>query len=289
MDCSEVSRLAADYAAAITEANNAQLCVVHTVPSEFGLTKSYGAIPQDEFPAFTVATHNPEELVSDTAISRLRRENIVEYSDVSAVVPDPFRRQPVDLLVLGTHGRKGIEKPFRDSVSEKLFRTVTCPVLTVGPEAAPARKIQRILFVTDFGVASIGALPYAIDLAENASGELILLHLVPPLPVQYIGPLWYPGTDIVEREEADKKASLEQLRSLFPPDAAVKCRTEHVVEVHMVPSGIINFATDRNVDLIVMGVRESGISSPGVTAYVSWAIAYDVVCSAPCPVLTVRG
>jgi nucleotide-binding universal stress UspA family protein len=43
----------------------------------------------------------------------------------------------VDLVVLGTHGRKGIARALLGSVAEKVVRTATCPVLTVrGGETA---------------------------------------------------------------------------------------------------------------------------------------------------------
>jgi nucleotide-binding universal stress UspA family protein len=43
----------------------------------------------------------------------------------------------VDLIVLGTHGRRGLARALLGSVAEKIVRTATCPVLTVrGGEGA---------------------------------------------------------------------------------------------------------------------------------------------------------
>lgn len=52
-------------------------------------------------------------------------------------------------------------------------------------------------------------------------------------------------------------------------------------------AGILKVAQDRDVDLIVMGVHQA-VASRGA-AHPLWSVAYDVVCSAHCPVLTVRG
>ena len=81
------------------------------------------------------------------------------------------------------------------------------------------------------------------------------------MPVEYIGPFWYPGTDVVEREAASKGEAMERLRELLPSSQGLNCSVEHVVEVHLAPEGLVNFARERNVDLIVMGLRESAIGA----------------------------
>jgi nucleotide-binding universal stress UspA family protein len=63
---------------------------------------------------------------------------------------------------------------------------------------------------------------------------------------------------------------------------------EHLVEFHFAPEGILNTAAEREVDLIVMGVKQSGTNVSRLAAHMPWAIAYEVVCQAACPVLTIR-
>jgi nucleotide-binding universal stress UspA family protein len=48
---------------------------------------------------------------------------------------------------------------------------------------------------------------------------------------------------------------------------------------------ILNLAKERNADLIVMGVHKRAAFA---SSHLPWAVAYEVVCDAPCPVLTVR-
>ena len=52
-------------------------------------------------------------------------------------------------------------------------------------------------------------------------------------------------------------------------------------------AGFISRAIAFVLDLIVMGVRATAL--PRTSAHLPWATAYDVVCHAHCPVLTVRG
>jgi nucleotide-binding universal stress UspA family protein len=81
---------------------------------------------------------------------------------------------------------------------------------------------------------------------------------------------------------------MKQLRNLLPSNSGLKCKVEHLVEFHFAPEGITELATERDVDVIVMGVRESGMNAPRLAAHMPWAIAHEVVCRAKCPVLTVR-
>jgi nucleotide-binding universal stress UspA family protein len=132
------------------------------------------------------------------------------------------------------------------------------------------------------------ALSYAIDFANKTGGELILLHLVSPFPVDYVGPLWYPGDDIVKREQIVGKQCTKQLRDLLPSNSGLKCSVKHLVEFHFVPEGILDVARVCKADIIVMGVKQSSINAPRLAGHVPWAVAHEVVCRAACPVLTVR-
>jgi nucleotide-binding universal stress UspA family protein len=287
-DFSEASTNALHCAAQITEVNAAQLFIVHALSPEPLL-----GVPLDPLPASTdrelsEAKLNVEKAVSTELIHHLHPKEIVARGPIREVVLDAIQRNKIDLLVLGTHGRTGIRKIVLGSISENLFRRAPCPVLTVGPSAEPPRQIRKVLFATDFGPASVQALPYALDFANKTEGELTLLHLAPPMPVEYVGPNWYPGTDVVERERVCEEACLRQLQKLLPADSGLKCKLEYRVEFHFAPEGIIDTAAQRNADLIVMGVRESGTNASRVAAHMPWAIAYDVVCHAQCPVLTIR-
>jgi len=287
-DFSDASTRALQCAAAITELNQAHLFILHALPPEPHL-----AVPLDPLPASTDRDLSEARLILERVISaeplnHLHPEAILEHGSVREVVLDTIQKNKIDLLVLGTHGRTGLKKLVLGSIAEELFRRVPCPVLTVGPSAEPPRRMRRVLFATDFGPASLQALPYAIDFANQADGELTLLHLTSPMPIEYVGPTWYPGTDLAVREEASKRRSMLRLHNLLPADSGLKCKVESVVEFHYPPEGIIDAAKQRGVDLIVMGVRESGTSAPRLATHLPWAIAYEAVCQAACPVLTIR-
>jgi len=60
-----------------------------------------------------------------------------------------IREHAVEVVVVGTHGRRGFRRLLMGSVAEALFRNSPCPVLTVGPHVSawPPRELAlgRIL------------------------------------------------------------------------------------------------------------------------------------------------
>jgi len=288
-DFSPASKRAVECATAITGDNDAQLFVLHAAPPSPHLPIPLDPLPGSLDRELIEAKNRLAALGSSESFLDLHHEEIVERGPVWDVLEDVLKQKRADLLVLGTHGRTGLKKLVLGSVAEEIFRRTACPVLTVGPLAAPVKQIRRVLFATDFGHSSVHALPYAIDFANRNQGELILLHLTAPIPVEYVGPAWYPSTDFVNCEELDKQAIMPKLRGLLPSADGLKCNVNYMVDVHYPAEGIVSIAKQYSVDLIVMGVRESGRSAAHVAAHMPWAVAYEVVCNAECPVLTVRG
>ncbi len=185
-----------------------------------------------------------------------------------------------DLVVIGTRGRTGAAKLLLGSVAEEIFRTVTCPVLTVGPHATVAGRmrgpIREILYATDFSPESAHAADYVVSLAQEFQSRLTLLHVIPNQK---------PG-DLVSA--TDVTTSSEQLlRKIVSPEAAFWCKPEYFVLRGDPAQQIIEFAKLRESDLVVLGARqEKGVF--GAASHLPTATAHKVVSHAPCPVLTVR-
>ena len=60
-------------------------------------------------------------------------KGVVMAGDIAETIIDYARQQQVDLIVMGTHGYKGLEKVLFGSVAEKLVKYSPCPVLTINP------------------------------------------------------------------------------------------------------------------------------------------------------------
>jgi nucleotide-binding universal stress UspA family protein len=209
-------------------------------------------------------------------LKNTRHEGVLERGELWNVLDDVIHRHSIDLIILGTHGRHGLKKLVLGSSAEQIFRKASCPVLTIGPHvqkpSADGALFKQIVFATDFSAGSLGALPYALSLAEENQAHLILLHVMPLVPL---------------REQDQVAATVRaRLAELILPEAADWCRPDCVVRFEFPPEGILTLAESQQADLIVMGVHKA---APVAASHLPWAIAYEVVCHATCPVLTVRG
>ena len=110
----------------------------------------------------------------------VRHEVIFQGGEVYATLNELARDKQADLIVLGTHGRSGLEKVLMGSVAERIFRETRFPVMTVGPKAEEkcrtTAELRRILYATDFSAESLHAAPFAISLARENRAHLILLN-----------------------------------------------------------------------------------------------------------------
>jgi len=187
-DFSDVSKAALPYATSLARQHHARVFLVHVLPSE-----PYLAMPMEPAPLQTdvlwntarrdLAEFMPADMVTDVA-----HEEILGRGEIWMTLSGIILKQAVDLLVIGTHGRRGIRKVVMGSVAENIYRQASCPVLTIGPEAAVSKtrwQPKNVLFPTDFSETSVHALRYALSFAEENEGTLTLLHMIPLTPWQY--------------------------------------------------------------------------------------------------------
>ena len=276
-DLSSSSSSALALSLAVARWYGSKIFAVHAVAPEPHYSVPLEPIPLDLDPLFQQARKKMADCEASRTFADVPHESIVEHGQPWEVVARLMRRQPIDLLILGTHGRTGIRKLVLGSQAEILFRQATCPVLTVGPyvHTVPTNNWnpKTIVFATDFSEMSLRAFPFALSLAEETQATLILAHLMPLVPI--------------DRKEDAENAACERLKKLIPPDAEQWFRPEFMTRIDFPAPGILDLAEQRKADLIVMGVRKRAL--PGASAHLPWATASEVVSRAPCPVLTVRG
>jgi nucleotide-binding universal stress UspA family protein len=274
-DFSDASKGALPYALAIARLYGSKVFVTHAVAPEPPLAIPLEPVPIEMDPLWQDARRNMSRFLETGSIRETTREGILEQGDLWAVLDDVIHRHSIDLIVLGSHGRHGIKKLVLGSAAEQIFRRARCPVMTVGPRAverAPAFQTYRhIVFATDFSPGSLHALPFALSLAEETQAQLTLAHLIPLVPMLH--------------QEQVREQGLQRLRELIPAEAECWCKPEVVVRFEFPAEGLLKLAAEREADLIVMGVHSR---TPRTSAHLPWAIAYEVVCHASCPVLTVR-
>ncbi len=273
-DFSSCAEAALPYARAIAQRYNSTVHVLYVagiepVTGEFGI--QIGSTERE----MAVARRELDKLTHSEAFSGLQYSQTVETGPVWDAVSKLVGKLQIDLIVLGTHGRHGLKQLVLGSVAEQIFRRASCPVLTVGPEVRhdglAEGKLAAVVYATDFSPASLHALDYALALARTNKAKLLLLHAIASDEATVTG-----------FDQAIARAK-RQLSDLIPKDPELDC--EAIVSTGLAADIILNIAKDSKAGLIVMGAHRGASAS----AHAPWAIAHQVVCHAPCPVLTVRG
>ncbi|HUY19315.1 MAG TPA: universal stress protein [Candidatus Binataceae bacterium] len=123
-------------ASEVCQEQNATLYVLHVVdvaiPAKVQVTA-----PFDKMEA--AVTKKLARLAREKIDARVRYQLQVETGDPGFQILDAAKRVGADLIVLATHGRKGLRRLILGSVAERIVREASCPVLTLRPTA---RRVQ---------------------------------------------------------------------------------------------------------------------------------------------------
>lgn len=202
-----------------------------------------------------------------------------EGDSVAGVILGYADEVGADLVVMGTHGRTGIERAVLGSVAEKIVRRARCPVLTVPPTAG-TDAVERIVVPVDFSEHARLALTHAAALAAEFGAHIDALHVVYDVnvPSAYgLEPLGIVGPEVLDR-------SREALAALVAEVVAPGTRWEAHTEIGYAASVIASFAERRDADLIVMTTH----GWTGLKHFLLGSVTEKVVRHAACPVFRVH-
>ncbi|HVN21765.1 MAG TPA: universal stress protein [Dongiaceae bacterium] len=271
-DFSPASRTALPFAQSLAQTYGSTILLAHAIAPEPHRQIPTDHIPEEDSMVWDHARAKMAEFARDGSLTGLCCQMLVERGDVGDVIPNMIGEHAVDMVVVGTHGRRGVSKLVLGSEAEKIYRSATCPVLIVGPRAGrPDRwTLRQILCPIEPSESPAPVLQYALSLAEEHQSRLILLEAMPLVPWQH-------------RSEMEEK-SCAALEALIPEEARNWCNLEYMVRWGHPAESIVNQAETRGVDLIVMSVHKSRV----ISSHLPWPVASEVISQAGCPVLTIR-
>jgi nucleotide-binding universal stress UspA family protein len=286
IDFTEFSTRAYRFARSVAWHYGAKLSVQHVVEPWRYPSADFSVSPElfDQF--YDTLREKSEErlqqLVDTCPHDEVQTECVVQVGMASDCILDFARCQEADLIVMGTHGRRGFDRLMLGSVTERVIRKASCPVLTVNEpsqgfissEKQPGPiHLGRILFCSDFSENSRRALDHATSLAAEYNSELTLLHVLEDSP-----------------DEANIQpaiaAAMQQLDKLIPPEAhnAGKVNARPAVRIGRAYQQIIQLAVEAQTDLVIMTVSGSGALDLAVFG----STTHRVIQFGPCPVLVVH-
>jgi nucleotide-binding universal stress UspA family protein len=172
----------------------------------------------------------------------------VALGDIATEILLSVQRQKADLVVMGTHGRRGFERFVMGSTTERLIRRCPVPLITIGSGkkgAATPPNIKRILVTTDFSEGTADAIDYALSIAQECQAKLTLLHVLNDVASDVIGTY---RDSLVHGIES-------QLQKLIPEEALNWCDAEIRVEIGLPWKLIPAIVRSGKFDLLVMNVH----------------------------------
>lgn len=289
VDFSDNSELALDYALSLAAQHSARVCVLHVFPDVLANPDVYPYLSDPVLPSGETRERALEQLGGFVHRARARQVAVdvaLEQGDIVDNVVEKASKIPADLVVLGTHGRRGLARLMMGSVTERVLRHATPPVLSVSPHASapPSTGVpfRNVLCPVDFSPSSLHALDLALSLVGD-EGMVTLLHVVEFYIDKAVGET--VAFDMDGLRQRHQEQALEKLEAAVARD--VRSRTK--LETSTLDSGapykeILERAESDEIDAIVMGVM--GRSAADLFFFGS--TTNHVVRAARCPVLTVR-
>ena len=285
-DFSECAGQAFTHAIYFAEKYDAELHLLHVVT----LFEDAPQVNEKNFPDKGTIQKRLEE-ISASKMKGLKEKHesdnlkiVVSVKRAVSEAPDYASEKDVDLIVMGTHGRRGIGHLFLGSVAEEVVRLSNVPVFTIKEEEKPKpiKNWEKILVPIDFSEHSNTALAHAKAIAESYEAGLQLLHVIeePVHPALSLG-----GKssifDIVPDLKADCKKRIEKM---MKETKGPEVKSEIFIIEGTASSDIIRFASETNSDLIVIATH--GLT--GIEHLLMGSVTEKVVRMASCPVFTVK-
>ena len=293
VDFSEVSRHAFDRALAVARSYGSAITVLHVLPTPSHVP----AVPYGPEGPGPFGFEVPDRLHVLSELSRFLhieqpgdvsiRQEVIEAGSVHKEILVQASRTSADLIVMGTHGRSGVDHLFLGSVAEKTLRTSPIPVLTVPPRAADVPgaglPFRSILCAVDFSKDSAQALSYAASLAQHTGVRLTLVHIVELMGGGY-DPVSGAAFDIEGLRKAAVARAHEQLQECAASVTGGLGPVFTVLGEGKPYKEILREAGLREIDLIVVGVH----GRSALDRLVFGSTTEHLVRRAICPILTVR-
>jgi nucleotide-binding universal stress UspA family protein len=192
------------------------------------------------------------------------------------------RERAVDLVVVGTHQRAGLQRWWHGSVSEGVLRQAEQSVVCVPPTYQRARTLRpprSVLVPVDFSEASLRAIHQARTMV-GAGGRIHLLHVHP----RRLGdPDFADHYGVLPEPPAERERVLRQLQALVPQDPGGVRWSVEGVTARDVAQGICQAAEREGVDLVCVGATESHLGRVGGVARELMARCHRPVLVVPAP------
>jgi nucleotide-binding universal stress UspA family protein len=265
VDFSDISANALRQAAALAECANGRLTAAHAISFEAPPYFTEGKIEELKRQAQESKLDAERSLIAfvESTLGEGGRnaETIVVEGSPSEAIPKLAEATGAGLIVMGTHGRSGVNRWMLGSVAERVIRESRIPVLTT--RDVPHQDLRHIVVpVNDTALARL-ALTTAAELAQRCGATVTVLNIV----------------------ERNSDSGIESLCAWVPAEARARCDIRELVRHGDAAEEILSLASEIPCDLIVLGAPARRFFDGMILS----RTALRVIRHAACPVLSIGG
>jgi len=275
VDFFPASDAAVKYAAGLAANYDATLHLLHVVGPVAPMAYEYMTNASEIIGSIEdSAAKEMNKRVTKLKVMGISSETEIRLGDVHDEIKQVIEEVKPDLIVMGTHGRCGVERWFMGSTTEKLLRHSPVPLVTISAAGEKLSTLPRkIMVTTDFSDGTPDALAYAFSVAQENESKVTLLHVVQDIATDLPGK--HRSTLIDEVRN--------RLEEMVPAEARHWCDIVTRVETGVPYRIIKRVLEDERIDLLVMNIHGKGMFDRALLG----STAERVVRMAGCPVMMV--
>ena len=313
IDFSDFSHLILSYGRALATEFHAQLFVCHVLP-DMVMLASHG---QAYIPSQKVTQERLD--ATKTLLTNLVKEQKIDAQILIAQghpadeITRIVQEDNMDLVIAATHGGSGIKRFLIGSVTDRLVKTLTCPLLVLHAQKNHPSfpdvfrvPLDRILVGCDFSCESELAVKYGLSLAQEFQAELHLVHVIKPqkhielttsdyLKIQEGDYLGWNRSDFLALQQKATDDELErrsrmlsriqrQLTNMVPEESRNWCTPVITLLEGQPYKELIHYAESKKIDMMVLGVHGHSL----LEQFLVGSTTDRVIGRAACPVFAVR-
>lgn len=210
------------------------------------------------------------------------QEHTVAYPSVTGGILTYAVEHDADLVVIGTHGRRGVRRFVLGSVAEEVVRKAECPVVTVGRGAVSPQNLEggTMLVPVDFSESRSRVLAHAREIAPVYGMDVQVLHVVEMEGVPEAYGVYESVPEAGKLAERAQEVLDDEVESLREAgiDVTVEARSGHPADE------VLTAAEDIGATFITIATH----GRTGLDRMLMGSVAEKVIRQAPCPVCTVK-
>lgn len=177
-DFSVLSKKSLSYTAALARKVNASILGLHCLKLPNWLQDSSPDTRRELESLKAGYRHRLQEFFADPRLSGLQVETRLSVGIPEQVIRQTAIEDDIDLILAVKNSRTELERFFVGSVTEKILRESSTPVLVMPSQGEPTLRWSPIVCAVDFSETSKDALQFSIQMAQSYNSDLVVLHAI---------------------------------------------------------------------------------------------------------------